>query len=233
MAFSIVIICRDEEDHIGNCLSSLQGLTDDVIVVDTGSADRTKEIVSTYPYKLIEKEWIGFGPTKNYANQLAKYDWILSIDADEQLDDVLYDSLKTWQPASAKLYCIRRVNHIGDRSIKFGHLKPELKRRLFHKNIYQWDNRLVHEQLTPEVSKRDITGLKGSVLHYQAKNIEDLRQQYNRYALLASPKTGIAKRLAPYYHFVRSYLFMLGFLEGRLGFRLAKSRFKYSRLKAA
>ena len=100
MAFSIVIICRDEEDHIGNCLSSLQGLTDDVIIVDTDSTDRTREIVSTYPYKLIEKEWIGYGPTKNYANLQAKYDWILSIDADELIDDVLYKALSMWQPQS-------------------------------------------------------------------------------------------------------------------------------------
>ena len=233
MAFSIVIICRDEEDHIGNCLSSLQGLTDDVIIVDTGSTDRTKEIVSTYPYKLIKKEWIGYGPTKNYANLQAKYDWILSIDADELIDDVLYKALSMWQPQSTQVYGVKRINHIGDRQIRYGHLRPELKTRLFNRMNYRWDDKPVHELLIPTIAKRNIEILNGGLIHYQEKDIESLDRRYETYASLSIPKKGRLGKLAPYYHFVRSYLFMLGFLEGRLGFRLAKSRFKYSRLKAA
>jgi glycosyltransferase involved in cell wall biosynthesis len=231
MAFSVVIICRDEEDHIGRCLVSLQGLTDDIVVVDTGSSDRTVDIVNTHPVTLIQRQWMGYGATKNYANLQAKYDWILSIDADEAVDEELYDSLREWQPGSAKLYTIRRINHIGDRSIRYGHLKPELKRRLFNKNIYQWDHRPVHELLTPEVAKGDITALKGNLLHYQAKDIEALRQQYEHYALMAPPKKGIVKSLAPYYHFLRSYVFMLGFIEGTLGLKLAQSIYMYAKLK--
>ncbi len=231
MAFSIVIICRDEEDIIGNCLSALRGLTDDVIVLDTGSTDRTIEIVKAYPVTLIEHPWSGYGPTKNYANLQAKYDWILSLDADEVLDEELYESLSAWDTSATGVYWIKRVNHIGGRSISYGHLKPELKPRLFNKNIYQWDDRPVHELLTPAVPKNDISMLKGVLLHYQAEDMEDLSRQYEKYALLTPTKKGIVKRLAPYYHFIRSYVIMLGFIEGETGYQLAKLYKRYHHLR--
>ena len=231
MAFSIVIICRDEEEHIGNCLSALQGLTDDVIVVDSGSTDRTIEIINTYPVRLIEQEWMGYGPTKNYANQEAKHDWILSVDADEVVSEELNKSLSAWQANASEVYGINRVNHIGDRPIRYGHLKPEIKPRLFNKNSYQWDEKPVHELLTPRVSTGDISMLRGNLLHYQAKDLDDLRLQYEKYARLSPTKRGVVKRLAPYYHFVRSYVFMMGFMEGRMGYQLAKLSKHYRHLQ--
>lgn len=231
MAFSIVIICRDEEDNIGTCLASIQGLTDDIIVVDTGSTDRTREIAATYPCTLIEKEWKGYGPTRNYANLQAKYDWILSIDADELVDDGLYEALSKWQPHSTKVYGVRRINHIGDRRIRYGHLRPESKPRLFNRLIYRWDSKPVHELLVPTVVKRNVEILNGSLLHYQEKDIESLDRRYKTYASLSLPKKGLLSQLAPYYHFVRSYIFMLGFLEGTLGCKLARSNYIYAKLK--
>jgi len=231
MAFSIVIICRDEEEHIGSCLSAIQGLTDDILIVDTGSTDRTIEIINTYPVRLIVQAWKGYGAMKNYANQKAKHDWIFSLDADEVVDGELYRSLKALQLSTSRLYGLKRINHIGDRQLRYGHLKPEIKARLFNKNSYQWDDKPVHELLTPQVSKGEISVLSGSLLHYQAKDVDDLRLQYEKYATLTPTKRGLVKTLAPYYHFVRSYVFMMGFMEGAIGYQLAQLSKYYRHLQ--
>ncbi len=231
MAFSIVIICRDEEEHIGNCLSAIQGLTDDIIVVDSGSVDRTIEIINTYPVRLFEQEWKGYGPMKNYANQQAQHDWIFSLDADEVVSEELYQSLNEWQVKSTDVYTIKRINHIGVQPIRYGHLKPEIKARLFNKNSYQWDDKPVHELLTPQVFMGKTSMLRGSLLHYQAEDVDDLRVQYEKYALLMPTKRGLVKRLAPYYHFVRNYVFMMGFMEGAMGYQLAQLSKYYRHLQ--
>ena len=231
MAFSIVIVCRDEEDHIERCLAAIQGLTDDIIVVDTGSKDRTLEIVRTFPVRLLEAEWMGYGATKNYANSQAVHNWILSLDADEIVDQDLFESLTKWLPVTDPVFTVKRVNHIGQRPIKFGHLKPEVKPRLFNKKHYRWDDKPVHELLSPKVKKSNMQLLGGSLLHYQAEHVEALMLKYQHYASLHEGKSGFMGTVSPYYHFLRSYVFKMGFLEGALGYALAKSNYTYSKLK--
>src|SRR6266404_1489284 len=89
---SVVIICKEEE--IGRCLKSLEGLTDDIVVLDNGSTDNTKKIVRIAGARLVEESWEGFGKTKNKAIKLAKYNWILNLDADESIDEELKNSLQ-------------------------------------------------------------------------------------------------------------------------------------------
>src|ERR1044071_4600463 len=90
---SVVIICKDEQDEIGRTLQSLKGLTDDIVVLDNGSTDNTKNIVLDQGARLVEESWEGFGKTKNKAIGFAKYDWILNLDADESIDEELKNSL--------------------------------------------------------------------------------------------------------------------------------------------
>lgn len=228
MAFSIVIVCRNEEEHIGNCLAAVHGLTDDIVVVDTGSTDGTLDIVRSHPVRLIQKEWMGYGATKNFANSETVHDWVLSIDADEIVDEALFQSLTKWIPVTDPVFSVKRINHIGQRAIKHGHLKAEIKLRLFNKTKYSWDDQPVHELLTPKVSKRNTQLLEGRLLHYQAASIDDLKRKYELYAKLTEPKKKLIRSIVPYYHFVKSYVFQLGFIQGTLGLQLSREAYRYS-----
>src|SRR4030095_15318898 len=90
---SVVIICKNEEEEIGRCLQSVQGLTDDIVVLDNGSVDSTKHIVRKAGARVIGESWEGFGKTKNKATKLAKYNWVLNLDADESIDKELKEAL--------------------------------------------------------------------------------------------------------------------------------------------
>src|SRR5258706_1819375 len=92
--FSVVIICKDEADVIGNTLQSLQGITDDIVLYDNGSTDATIEIAKQFNVNLRRGNWEGFGKTKMKAIALAKYDWILNLDADEAIDEELKQTLR-------------------------------------------------------------------------------------------------------------------------------------------
>ena len=96
-SFSVVIVCKNEADVIGSTLQSLQGLTDDIVVFDNGSTDATIEIAKKFNVQLHQGSWEGFGKTKKKATALAKYDWILSLDADEAIDEELKQTLLTIQ----------------------------------------------------------------------------------------------------------------------------------------
>lgn len=233
MGFSVVIITHNESKHIEQCIDSLLGLSDDIIVIDSYSSDNTVELAKKKGtiVQVYQKHWNGYGAAKNFGHSKAKYDWILSIDADERVSPQLYTSLKEISLYSHDVYAIKRINHIGSRAIKYGHLHPEWKLRLFNKTKYSWDDSPVHELLSP-VSKSNIQ-LKGALLHYQAKDIPTLMHQYERYAKLGA-KSGtplLITSVLPIYHFVRSYILMGGFMEGKLGLSLAKAFYKMSVIK--
>ncbi len=227
---SIVVICHNEESHIRRCIESVLPLSDDILILDSGSTDETIAIVKTYPVRLVQTTWLGYGATKNYGHSLASYGWILSIDADECVDDQLKESIASCKLHHEESYIVQRVNLIGERTIKFGHLKPEKKLRLFQKELFEWDHKAVHEQLIPKTKKIKLQQLKGSLIHRQAKDISDLKCQYEHYAHLSKKKNRniILTRLSPLYHLLRSYIFFGGLLEGRLGLDLAKAAYFYS-----
>ena len=113
-SLSVVIVCRNGAAVIGQTIKSFSGLTDDIIVFDNGSSDGTQQIVKQTPAKLFEGGWEGFGKTKNKANALAKYDWILSLDADEAIDEELKSNLLGLDLSDEmKVYEIRFKNFLG------------------------------------------------------------------------------------------------------------------------
>src|SRR4026209_316012 len=120
--FSIVIVCKNEIEIIGSTLQSLADLTDDIIVYDTGSVDGTQEKIRQFNVRLFEGGWEGYGNTKNKAAQFAKYDWILSLDADETIDEQLRLSLFQCEPDSeTTAYDLKRRNFFGDKYLRHGH----------------------------------------------------------------------------------------------------------------
>ena len=120
-SLSVVIVCKNEADVIGKTLQSLQGLTDDIVVYDNGSTDDTITIARQFPVSVYQGIWEGFGKTKNKAIALAKHDWILSLDADEAIDEELKNSLLALSLNNEKImYEIKFKNFFGDKWLKYG-----------------------------------------------------------------------------------------------------------------
>ena len=238
---SVVIVCRNEEDQIGRCLRSLEDLTDDVVVLDNGSTDNTKTIVRSTRARLVEDTWEGFGRTKNKATRLAKYDWILNLDADESIDRELKNSLmKLPLNNSEEVFEIKFKNFLGGKHLRFGEWGDDKHIRLFNRTHVNWNEAIVHEGLSMPRGVK-IVRTEGYVLHYTAKDVAELADKMSRYALLNAAKYAAEGRrsswiniyLAPIFSFVKYYLFKLGFADGLAGFVCARMSSYYTFIKYA
>lgn len=238
---SVVIICKDEEDNIGRCLQSLQGLTDDIVVLDNGSTDNTKNIIHRSGVRLFEEDWEGFGKTKNKATLKAKYDWILNLDADEAVDEELKQVLLNLEMINeSEVFKIRFKNFLGNRQLRFGEWGSDSHIRVFNRIKVNWDNAIVHENLVLPPGVK-ITKLKGSILHHTMKDVGEFAGKMVKYALLNAnkyaengKKSSWAKiYLAPFFAFVKYYFFKLGFLDGWAGYVCARMTSYYTFVKYA
>ena len=238
-SLSIVIVCKNEAPVIGRMLQSLQGLTDDIVIYDNGSTDGTLKIVGQYGVALHEGRWEGYGKTKQKSTSLAKYDWVLSLDADEIMDEELKQSLLNLQLTDEKMvYGLLRKNFIGDRHLKYGEWGYDLQNRLFNRRMVNWDDAEVHETL---VLQEGITvkKLSGYVLHQTMKDIADYSQRTVKYAMLCAEKyfrkgkkaSWVKIRLAPGFTFFKFYFVQLGFLDGHYGYVCARMSAHYTFLK--
>ena len=238
---SVVIVCKNEAGVIGATLQNLHGLTDDIIVFDNGSTDDTVSIVRQFNVKLHQGSWEGFGKTKAKANNLAKYDWILSLDADEQVDEELKFSLLKFEPDSDKIvYDLKFKNYLGHKLIKYGEWGNDFHIRLFNRNIVQWNNELVHETLLlpPNVK---VEKMKGTIVHQTMNDLNEYAQKTVHYAMLSAEKYYLqGKRpswfkinLSPVFNFLNYYILKLGFLDGFEGYVCAKMTAHYTFLKYA
>src|SRR6185436_12350464 len=138
---SVVIVCRNGAKVIEETIKSFSGLTDDVLIYDNGSTDGTQAIVKKTGAKLFEGDWEGFGKTKNKANALAKYDWILSLDADEAIDEELKKNLLGLDLSDEiRVYEARFKNFLGNKWLRFGEWGNDKHTRLFNRQKVKWDD---------------------------------------------------------------------------------------------
>lgn len=237
---SVVIICRNEAHIIGRTLAAVQGFTDDVVVVDSGSTDGTQSIVTNSGARLLETGWDGYGPNKNKGVSIARHDWILSIDADEVVDETLVQELITLNLADAKtVYNIRFRAFLGDTMIRYGEWSNDRHIRLYNRTQVSWNDAAVHEQLHFPPDIKTVTIQKGYIHHYTSRSIEDFAGKTVQYAMLnaakyhaAGKQAGWLKcRLAPVFSFVKNYIFRMGFLDGEAGYTVAKMNAWYTWLK--
>ena|ERR1051326_1476208 len=238
---SVVIICKNEEDHIGRCLESLSGLTDDIVVLDNGSADNTKNIIRAAGVRLIEEPWEGFGKTKNKATTFAKYSWILNLDADEAIDSELKTALLGLALDNEKeVFEITFKNFLGEKELRFGEWGGDKHVRVFNRNIVNWNDAIVHEGLLLPPGIK-VKKLQGAILHRTAKNTAEFAEKMLRYALLNAEKyfkqgvrsSRINLFAAPTFSFLKYYVFKLGFLDGVPGFICARVGAYYTFIKYA
>lgn len=237
---SAVIITKNEERNIGRCLQSLQGVADEIIVVDSGSTDRTEALCREAGVRFVPHPWEGYSAQKNYANSLASCDWILSIDADEALSPRLRDSLLSFKRGDATSdtvcsfnrltnYCGHWIRHCG--------WYPDRHVRLFATGTAEWDGQ-VHEELRYLKPTREVV-LDGDLLHYSYYSVEDHARRQLHYATLAAQKAYHAGKrtsslgiwLRPDWTFFRNYVLKGGFLDGHAGYTVCRMSAVYTFLK--
>lgn len=236
---SVVIITKNEAHIIGKTLQSLQGVSDDIIVVDSGSTDETITISKKWGARVIETTWDGYGANKNKGNDAAKHDWILSIDADEELTPQLISSIKQTQPfIPGSVYRLKRRSLFCNKPIRYGVWARDYNIRIFNRNEVKWDFADVHENLVFSKEMKVIT-LKGHMLHYTVSNLTDYSNKTIIYARLNArkyfqmgKKAGFFKLyFAPGLTFIQYYFFRLGFLDGWEGFLICKTNAWYTFMK--
>ena len=235
-SISVVIACRNEAAVIGQTLQSLEGLTDDIVVYDNGSTDGTLDIIKQFRVHLHEGAWGGFGWTKNKANSLAKYDWILSLDADEVVSPDLKKTLTELRlDDNSIVYEIKFRNFFGNQWLKHGEWGNDKHTRLFNRQVVQWDEAGVHEMLIVQPGTR-VVRLEGSILHYTATDIEKYKAKLDKYAVLNGRKYFeqgkrpllFKKYGAAFFSFVQNYIFRAGFLDGKAGYQCARLTASYT-----
>jgi len=239
--FSIVIVAKDAEKKIGRLLSSLKGLSDDVIVVDTGSSDTTPAIAEKAGAKLHRLPWKGYGKSKNEAIDFAKYDWILSLDSDEEIDQELYQQLKEWKPLNdTTIHQVLWKNFFGEQWIRHSDWGNSWKKRVFNKNVARWDDAIAHEDLTSD-QPLQFERFKGYLNHYTFSDSREYASKMINSAMITAEKyhqlgkeAGLLKLLfAPWFSFLKTYFFKFGFLDGYKGWVIAKTTAYYTFIKYA
>jgi glycosyltransferase involved in cell wall biosynthesis len=241
---SVVIITFNEEKNIGRCIESVLSVADDIVVVDSFSADNTKAICNKYGVNFISRKWEGYSATKNFANAQAKYDWILSLDADEALSEDLKKSiLAIKQSNELKPYKFNRLTNYCGSWIRHCGWYPDTKVRIFDRRKIQWEGS-IHERLN--IPSDDLASLlKGDCLHYSYYSIEQHYKQADHFStLVAQDLYSKGKRapllklfFSPIIKFIRDYIFKLGFLDGKAGFTVCRissnaTYLKYKKLRA-
>lgn len=236
---SVVIIAKNEEHIIAETIQSVLLLTDDVVVCDTGSTDDTIKVAQNAGAKIINENWQGYGITKNNANQKAKYNWILQLDADEIVDEQLLQSFFNLDLNNPKiLYRVKFQNYIGNKGIKYGEWGTNKRVRLFNKDFVKWTNDAVHESLIYD-SSFTFTTLKGKVHHKTMINLKEFETKMEVYGKLRGEKyfeigkkgAFLKRYFSPIASFIINYFLKLGFLDGKAGFDIARLNMRYTYIK--
>ena len=242
---SAQIITFNEERNIGRCLDSLQGVADEIIVVDSFSKDATQNIAISRGATFIEHAFPGHIEQKNYAISQAKYPHILSLDADEALDEHLREAIKKvkedWQYDG---YYLNRLTNYCGKWIRHGLWYPDRKLRLWDSRKGTWGGQNPHDTYILEAGAKTAQ-LPGHLLHYSIYTFEEHLKQIKKFTDISSAaafKNGKRSSLlkiiiSPTLKFVRAYIFKLGFLDGKEGWMIARwsayaTYLKYSKLKA-
>ncbi|MHA1753211.1 MAG: glycosyltransferase family 2 protein [Candidatus Helarchaeota archaeon] len=222
---SVVIITKNEERNIKQCLESVKW-ADEIIVVDAESVDRTVEIAKQYTDKVFIKPWSGFGPQKNWGISKAKYNWIFIIDADERVTPELKEEILAAIDNSNNVcaFQIPRKNYFLGKWFKYKGEYPNYQLRLFKKGKAWYNDVQIHENL---IVKGKIGYLKEPLLHFPINSIEDYFIRFNQYTTLAAIEKNKRRKsrvriwdliFRPMATFIKMYIIKQGFRHGKSGF---------------
>jgi glycosyltransferase involved in cell wall biosynthesis len=241
---SAVIITFNEEHNIERCLESLQGIVDEIVVVDSYSTDKTQEICMRYGVTWIQNPFEGHIEQKNFALEKATFDHVLSLDADEALNDELKESiLATKKNFSHDGYYFNRLTHYVDKWIYHCGWYPDQKLRLLNRKKGSWSGMNPHDKILMNQDSKT-QKLSGDLLHYSYDSISDHINQTNKFTTIAAKaafnnkvQSNIFKIVSrPILKFSKDYFLKKGFLDGRYGLIICSinalsALLKYSKLK--
>lgn len=225
---SVCLITLNEERNLPRALRSVEGIADEIVVVDCGSQDRTQEIAKAHGAKVVVRGWTNFADQKNSAAAAASNDWILSMDADEELSPELRKSLLKWkqkQPDFAVYEIARRARYLGA-WIKHCGWYPDYQRRLYRRDSAQFSG-IIHESLQ-FVGK--LGRLRSDLLHYTMNSFAEHEDKVERYTTLAARQMydagkrswrGAMWLAAPWTCF-SSFVLRGGFLDGYRGWLISR-----------
>lgn len=227
-SISVIIITRNEERFIRNCLASV-AWADEIIVVDSGSTDNTLAICQEFtPHIISTQDWPGYGAQKNRALNLATREWVLALDADEwvtaELHQEILAALANPAYASIDAFSLPRRNQYLGRWLYYGDVGRDRVTRLFRRGSAVFSNAIVHEAI--QVPSQKIADLQQPLLHNTYRTVEELLERMNRYSSLSAAmryekgqKGGIMTGvLHGFWAFFKAYILRQGFRDGRIGF---------------
>ena len=219
---SAVLITRDAAGQLAECLESLP-FCDEIVIVDAGSTDGTQALAAKHGARVIESEWRGFGPQKQFAVIQAANDWVLCIDADERVSETLRQSvLGVLAAPTLGAYRFARCNRFMGRYLRYGEGYPDWSLRLFDRRVARWSDDAVHERV---ITVGEVGTLAGDLLHDSAESLENYLAKQNRYSTLAAEAAlargkranPIQLLMSPLARFIKFYFLRLGLLDGLPG----------------
>lgn len=227
MKLSVVIITLNEDANLPRCLESVS-FADEVVLVDSHSTDRTIEIAESFGARVSTVEWHGFGRAKQVAVDQARGEWILSIDADEELSPTLQEEIKALlagDPTCDGYTVCRRTNFLG-RWINHSGWYPDRVLRLFRKDKGGFNNAVIHEQVIVDGT---VGQLENDMYHFSYPDLESYFERSNRYTTVGAQQAYDAKKrfrssdllLRPVAVFTKCYVAGQGFRDGLEGFMIA------------
>jgi len=234
---SVTLITRNEERDLAQALGSLAGVADEIVVVDSGSTDRTREIARASGARVIERAFTDFADQKNFAAGSAAHDWVLMMDADEALSAELRAALVAWkqaEPAYAAYRMARLTNYLGA-WIRHSGWYPDYVVRLYRRDRVRYAGR-IHETVATE---GPVGTLAGDLLHYSVRTRAEYDAKVDIFTTLAAEDMYAKGRrrwraalwFGPPWTLVHNFFFRRGFLDGYRGALLAWRGAHYVRLK--
>ncbi len=223
---SAVLISYNEEARIGRALESLAGLADEILVVDSNSTDRTEEICAKHSVRFVQKEWQGYRDQKQYATDLARNEWIISLDCDETVSPELRTELLDWKNDSTnttQAFLVPRLTCFMGRWIRHTSWYPDYQLRLFNRGCGRWEGGRVHESFKTDAAQ---SRLENQIYHVTYSTISEYLHKLDEFSTLSALDNRDRGRrpshvllvLQPPIVFLQNYFLKRGFLDGLPGF---------------
>ena len=239
MKISATIITHNEERNLPRAIESLR-CADEIVVVDSGSSDRTVEIAEKLGARVVDSPWPGYANQKNLAAERAEHDWILSLDADESVSEALEAEIWHLKKNGAEFdaYTMPRMARYLGRWIRHSGWYPDRKVRLYHRAKATWEGEYVHESVKVAGT---LGHMEGNLLHFTCDSLSEHIKTMDRYTTLAAEQLVASRRqigwtellLDPPWTFINTFLLKRGFLDGIEGLAIAYMAAHYNFLKYA
>lgn len=237
---TVLIPCKNEQENLGRCLDSVQAIADEIVVADSGSSDRTREIARERGCRVIEREYITSGDFKNWAIPQAAHEWVFLIDADERVTASLAREIRQVLEQGPKHtgYWVRRANHFFGHPTRHGALANDSVLRLFRRDLARYRGPSDHGEVHMQGS---VGWLKQRLFHFSYWSWDQQFKKFHRYTKLQAQqwheqgrRSSVLQLLfRPPLRFLRDYFIKLGCLDGVVGVQLAMLNAFYTFMKQA